>query len=150
MLVALLALGLAGCASSASSSPSSPTPPDDASTPSAEPTAAVAGDPVAVGRAFVEALARGDTATAEAMEDDTLRAAAPAAMLDQLWDQLVAQYGAFEGLADTETKEQPPYTVATVHASFANADVPLLGEYSEPGHVAAEVVADLAAWILEP
>lgn len=136
MLVALLALGLAGCASSASSSPSSPTPPDDASTPSAEPTAAVAGDPVAVGRAFVEALARGDTATAEAMEDDTMRAAAPAAMLEQLWAQLVAQYGAFGGLGDVETKEQPPYTIATVHASFANADVPLLVTVAGDGRVA--------------
>jgi thioesterase domain-containing protein len=135
MLVTLLALGLAGCASSASSSPS-PSAPTATPTPSLAPSGPAGLDAGAVGRAFVDALARGDGAAAEAMEDDTMRAAAPASMLEQLWGQLVAQYGAFERFGDVETQEQAPYTRATVPAVFANATVPLLVTVAEDGRVA--------------
>ena len=43
----------------------------------APPTPGGSADPAAVGRAFIEALAAGDTATAESMEDATMRARSP-------------------------------------------------------------------------
>lgn len=135
VLMALLVLGIAGCAATPSSAPS-PSAPAATPTASLTPSSPAGTDPVAVGRAFVEAIARGDTAAAEAMEDATMQAAAPAAMLEQLWDQLVAQYGAFEQLGDVETQEQPPYTRATVPAVFAKATVPLLVTVAGDGRVA--------------
>ena len=154
MLVTLLALALAGCASGASSSPS-PSASAATPTPSLEPSGPAGLDPAAVGRAFADALARGDTAAAESMEDDTMRAAAPASMLEQLWDQLVAQFGAFERLGDVETTEQPPYVQATVPAVFANATVPLLVTVAEDGrvaglHMGAPVVVPSPAAYVDP
>jgi dienelactone hydrolase len=103
-------------------------------TPGSTPSAGV--DPAAIGRAFVDALARGDAAAAEAMEDATMRAAAPAGMLSQLWQQLEGQMGAFRGLGAATTKEQAPYTIATVEAEFANATLPLLVTVTGDGLVA--------------
>ena len=141
LVVSLVALGLLGCASVASTPPPSSMPTEGAATPSPAmpspaPTGPAGGDPAAIGHAFIDALARGDTAAAEAMEDDAMRAAAPAAALAQLWEQLVTQFGAFEGLGDVETTEQPPYTIATVQATFANASVPLLVTVAGDGRVA--------------
>ena len=136
LVVSLVALGLLGCASVASTSPPSSMPTEGAATPSPAPTGPAGDDPAAIGHAFIDALARGDTAVAEAMEDDAMRAAAPAAALAQLWGQLVTQFGAFEGLGDVETTEQPPYTIATVQATFANASVPLLVTVAGDGRVA--------------
>lgn len=136
MLIALLALVLAGCASSASPSPSALAPADATPQPPAATTGQDGAGPAVVGRAFVDALASGDTAAAEAMEDDDMRAAAPAAALAQLWQQLVAQFGAFQGIGSVATSEQAPYTIATVEAAFANATVPLLVTVTGDGRVA--------------
>jgi dienelactone hydrolase len=137
LVAVVVSIGLAACGGGGSSTTGTPAPPTGPppGSPTAPPSPSGA-DPAAAGRAFVEAIATGDGAAAEALEDDTMRGAAPAAMLDQLWAQLVAQYGAFERLADVETKEQPPYVVVTVHAAFANADVPLLVTVADDGRVA--------------
>ena len=155
ILVALVSFGLVGCGAGATPTPS------DGLSPSAQP-GADGGDPAAVGRAFVAALARGDAAAAEEMADDAMRAAAPAASLAQLWQQLVAQFGAFEGLGDVETSEQAPYTIVTVQAAFANAILPLLvtvagdsrvaglhlGEPAAPGSSAPAASPSPAAYVL--
>jgi uncharacterized protein len=140
LLIAVVALGLGAC-SPGGPGPSATTPPGEASDAPSNPASATpAGqdgtDPAAVGRAFIEALAAGDTATAEAMEDATMRGAAPAAALGQLWEQMVAQFGAFGGLGDVTVAEQEPYMVATVGARFAKATVPLLVTVTDEGLVA--------------
>ena len=145
-LVAVVALGLTACAPGGAT-PSASTTSGDAPTPAASPS--VGSDPTgsgpigtggadagAIGRAFIEALASGDTAAAEAMEDDTMRKAAPAAALSQLWGQIVAQFGAFAGLGDVTTQVKPPYINATVQAAFANAAVPLIVTLDGNGRVA--------------
>ncbi len=129
MLIALVSLGLVGCGAGAS-------PSSDVSSPGASPLGGEAGDPAAVGRAFVDAIAGGDTAAAEALEDDTMRAAAPAASLDQLWQQLVGQFGAFQRLGATETLAQAPYTLVTIEGMFENANLPLLVTVDSDGRVA--------------
>jgi hypothetical protein len=138
MPLAVVSLGLVGCGSGSSTpSPSAPSAPPDGATPAtAAPTGAAANDPAAIGRAFVDALASGDTAAAEAVEDATMRAAAPAAGLAQLWQQIVAQAGAFQGLGAVTTSEQAPYTIAIIQGNFAAASAPLLVTVNGDGRVA--------------
>jgi dienelactone hydrolase len=89
-----------------------------------------------VGLAFVNALSTGDMAAAEAMEDTTMRGAAPAAALTQLWSQLEGQFGAFTGLGDVAVKDAAPFVNATVTTYFANATVPLIVTVDAEGLVA--------------
>ena len=107
--------------------------------PSGAPTelsGAGAPDPAAIGRAFIEALAGGDLAAAESMEDATMRAAAPAASLGVLWAQIEGQFGTFAGIGEITTTVNDPYTTAIVSARFADATVPLLVAVSAEGQVA--------------
>lgn len=103
---------------------------------SAAPDAERPSDPATIGRDFIAALATGDLAAAEAMEDPTMRAAAPAASLGVLWSQLEEQFGAYAGMLDTSVAAQDPYTNVTVTASFAKATVPLIVTLSGDGLVA--------------
>ena len=96
------------------------------------PASAVAG----IARAFLDALAKGDGAAAEALEDGTMRSAAPAAALTQLWGQLVGQFGAFGSFGEAATADAPPYTNVTVPVAFAKATVPLIVTVDKDGHVA--------------
>ena len=75
-------------------------------------------------------------AAAEAMEDATMRGAAPAAALTQLWSQLEGQFGAFTGVGDVAVKDAAPFVNATVTTYFANATVPLIVTVDAEGHVA--------------
>ena len=75
-------------------------------------------------------------AAAEAMEDATMRGAAPAAALSQLWSQFEGQFGAFTGLGEVAVKDAAPFVNATVTTYFANATVPLLVTVDAEGHVA--------------
>ena len=148
-LVVLVALLLAACGSGvatnapASGSPSPAGAPSSAGSPSsgAASLSAPSGDPASIGAAFVAALARGDDASAEAMEDATMRAAAPGAALGKLWAQFVAQYGAFGGVGTVTTTAQAPYTIAAVETSFANSTVTLTVAISSGGQVSGLHVA---------
>ena len=86
--------------------------------------------------AFVNALAGGDMTAAEAMEDATMRAAAPAAALTQLWSQIEGQFGTFTGIGDIAIADAAPFVNATVTGNFANATVPLIVTVDAEGRVA--------------
>src|SRR5450756_2639205 len=62
-----------------------------------------------VGSAFVSALARGDFAAAEGMEDGQMRSAAPAAQLSSIWQGFFGQYWAFVSVGAASTASVPPY-----------------------------------------
>jgi hypothetical protein len=128
LLIALVAVGLVACAPGGSS--------PSAETGTSPGVPAGPADPAVVGRAFIESLAAGDTASAEAMEDATMRAAAPAATLGQLWDQFVAQFGAFAAIDGVTVEQSAPYQNATVQARFATALVPLIVTVTDTGQVA--------------
>ena len=104
--------------------------------PSAATSSAAAESAVAIARDFLDALARGDTTAAEALEDATMRQAAPAAALSTLWSQLEAQFGAFGAFGAAESAAAAPYTNVTVQASFANAIVPLIVTVTTEGLIA--------------
>ncbi len=102
------------------------------------------GDPAAIARTFIDALARGDTAAAQSMEDQALVSAAPAAKLGQLWRGFVAQYGAFRSVGSVTTAVQAPYTIAAVATAFANEIVTLNVTVEAAGRVAGLHVAAVA------
>ncbi len=130
LLISLVTVGLGGCAAAGAT----PTP-EAASEPAPSGTAADGG-PTATAIAFLNALATGDASTAEAMEGATMRSAAPAATLTQLWDQLVTQLGTFSGLGGAETSQAGVFTNVTVEGQFANATVPLIVSLNADGEIA--------------
>ncbi|MGO9207377.1 MAG: alpha/beta fold hydrolase, partial [Candidatus Limnocylindrales bacterium] len=143
LIVALVAASvLAGCGSVA---PSPVTPSGAPVTPNES-----GGDPAAIGRAFIGALSRGDDATAEAMEDATMRAAAPAATLGQLWAQFITQFGAFQNIGGVTTTAQAPYTIAAVETDFATSTVTLTVAISSAGRVSGLHIAKVAAFSSAP
>ena len=135
LLVALVAATLAGCATTSSTSlPSTAVP----NTPSGVDTAAI-------GRAFVDAIARGDCAAAEAMEDAAMRSAAPATKLADGWQALVEPYGAFQSFGAVTTGTEPPYTYATVETNFVKASVSIQVTVDGRGRVAGLYVGQVSA-----
>ncbi|MCU0483420.1 MAG: alpha/beta fold hydrolase [Chloroflexi bacterium] len=88
-----------------------------------------------IGRAYVEALAAWDFAAAEALEDATLRAQAPAAALGAIWTQLQGQLGAFESIESVRVTDQAPYRLVMVRSRFARAIVDLQVTVDESGRV---------------
>jgi fermentation-respiration switch protein FrsA (DUF1100 family) len=135
---------LAGCSGSAGSPTPSATGSVAAPSPTVTPGAGAASpgstgldEPAAsTARSYVDALARGDTTAAAALEDDTMRSAAPAAQLATLWNQIVAQFGVCQGMGEIQTTPNPPYVVAVIDTSFANAVVPLQVTVDASGRVA--------------
>ena len=149
-LIVLVPLLLAACGSgtaNTSPAPASASPavataqPAGPSGGAASLSAPSSGDPASIGRSFIAALARGDDASAEAMEDATMRAAAPGATLGKLWAQFTAQYGAFGAIGTVTTTAQAPYTIAAVETSFANSTVTLTVAISTDGQVSGLHVA---------
>jgi len=71
-------------------------------------------------RQFVELLAKADFQRASQRFDDTMRQALPADKLQQAWDSLVQQFGAFQRIAGVRTTQEQGYDVAYVRCEFAN------------------------------
>ncbi len=141
-LMVLIAFLFVACGSTTPSRTSSPSAaPSSAPIPSSAPNGS---DAASTGAAYITALAHGDEAAAEGMEDATMRAAAPAAALGQLWAQFVAQYGAFQGIGTVTTTAQAPYTIAAVPTQFANSTVTLTVAVSSAGQVSGLHVAKVA------
>jgi uncharacterized protein len=123
-----------------------PTPASGAPTPSSSGGSGspVPTDPEGIARAFLGAIAVGDGATAESLEDSAMRSAAPAAALGQAWQSLTSQFGAFTGLGSATVATQAPYTVVTVDASFEKADVFMAVPVSADGKVAGLHLANVS------
>jgi dienelactone hydrolase len=135
LALVLLVYVVAACAAT-TPSPSGPAA-------STGPSPSASADPAAIGRAFIDALSRGDTASAQAMEDPAMLAAAPGPKLGQLWQGLVAQYGSFVAVGSVSTQSQPPYTIAVVPVSFAQATVTLTVTVAASGQVGGLHVAGI-------
>lgn len=131
LILFVLACLLAGCgASTASRAPAT----GGHTSPGA--TAAASAGPVPAATAFIAALAGGDDAAAQGMENATMLAAAPAAALGRIWQQLVGQYGPYGGTGTATLAAVPPYTNVTVRVEFAHAAVALGVTVDTAGKVA--------------
>lgn len=141
VLLAVVAIVLvAGCGSSTPSAAPTPTP---ASAVVSSPTPSGSADAASIGAAFVAALAAGNDAGAQAMEDPTMVAAAPASKLGQLWAQLVTAYGSFESIGSV-TAAEGAISVVSVPVSFASDIVTLTVAVSSDGRVGGLHVASVA------
>jgi dienelactone hydrolase len=100
-------------------------------------SSATAGNPAAgtTGRAFVEAMSRGDWAAAAAMMDPGLAGADAAPHLQQTGAMLVAQHGAFRSIGDVTTTAHDSGTLVGVTVIFANARVTLNVSVNAAGQV---------------
>jgi len=78
-------------------------------------------DLVPAARAFVELLVKKDFANAVATFDDTMKTAMPEAKLQETWNAVVAQVGAFKQIVKTRTEKRGAYTIVFVTSEFQNA-----------------------------
>jgi len=112
----LLVLGLA-CALLAALLPACARTPQAAPIPGPTPT----GDLTTIAVAYVQALAKGEYATAAALSEAKMNQAFPAAKMQETWQALVAQFGAFQKLGGTRTEQQAPYDYVYVTCEFEQA-----------------------------
>jgi dienelactone hydrolase len=98
---------------------------------------AITGNPAAAatGRTFVEAMSRGDWASAAAMMDPSLAGADAASHLQQTGALLVAQYGPFQSIGGVTTTAHDSGTLVGVAVTFANATVTLDVSVNAAGQV---------------
>jgi uncharacterized protein len=90
----------------------------------------------ALGRNFVMNLAARHFDKAAAMFSPQVSAALPADKLGQVWDQLLAQYGAFEQVPATLIAEQAGYHVVTVTCVFAKGMLNAIIAFDAEGRIA--------------
>jgi len=118
-LIVICALSLAaGCSQAATVAPSA-TP-----LPSVVPSTGF-DKLIPAAQTFISQLAKGDFASATSRFDDTMKGAAPAATLQQIWQQLISQFGAFKQQTGTRTNEISGYRNVFVTCEFANQTVEL-------------------------
>jgi uncharacterized protein len=119
---------------------------------------APAPDYSALADAAVNNLASHQFDKVSALFDATMAAAIPADKLPAVWDQILAQAGAFQKIISTEVDEQSPYHVATVGCAFEKASLNIIMAFDSTGHIAGlhvvpannSVAAAAAAWSAPP
>ncbi len=106
-----------------------PNPPTSPGATTSNPAAA------ATGRAFVEAMSRGDWAGAAAMMDPSLAGADAASHLQQTGATMVAMYGPFQSIGGVTTTARGSGTLVGVAVRFASATVTLNVSVNAAGQV---------------
>ena len=80
-------------------------------------------DLVASAKTFVDLLAKKDFSNAESYFDDTMKTALPQEKLQETWNALITQAGAFKRQVRTRTEERSGYNVVIVTCEFEKAAV---------------------------
>ena len=96
--------------------------PSPTATPAAT-TAPASAQTVAAGQAFVDALIAGDYAEAVKPFDATMAEAMPPDVLQQTWETLIKQLGAFQGQAGTRSEKQGAFDNVFVTMEFERANL---------------------------
>jgi dienelactone hydrolase len=78
----------------------------------------VSAERIAAAQEFVDLLVKGDYAAAEEKLDDTMKAAAPASKLEELWDSLQKQVGTFQQQTGVHTDRAQGYDLVFVTCQF--------------------------------
>lgn len=100
----------------------------------------------ALGTAFVMNLASRQFDKTAALFTPQVAAALPADKLGQVWDQLLAQEGAFQGITATLVAEQGAYHVVTVTSNFAKGMLNVVVAFDSQGRVAGLHFTPAAEW----
>ena len=88
-------------------------------------TPAAASDVVSLAQTFINQLVQGDFSGATSRFTDTMKSAAPADKLQQIWQQLTTQLGAFKQQTQAKAVVQSGITSVYVTCEFANSTVDL-------------------------
>ena len=91
---------------------------------------------VTAARSFVELLVRKDFTTAVATFDDTMKTAMPEAKLQETWNTVLAQVGAFKQVTRTRTEKRGAYTIVFVTSDFQNAALDIKVVFDQSKHIA--------------
>ncbi|HEV2340756.1 MAG TPA: alpha/beta fold hydrolase [Candidatus Acidoferrales bacterium] len=100
----------------------------------------------ALGRAFVMDLASRQFTKAAASFTPQVAAALSSDKLGQIWDQLLAQEGAFGQVSSVSVAEQGAYHVVTVTCNFAKGMLNIVVTFDAQGHVAGLHFTPAAQW----
>jgi dienelactone hydrolase len=104
-------------------------------------TRAQSSDPAARARQFIAALTQSDFAAAVAMLDVDTAAALPAAKLQQLWETLPKQVGAFRETGPVKAEASGKVTAITTECRFEKMTLDLRFTLDEAGRVGALKIA---------
>lgn len=91
---------------------------------------------VARAEAFVQNMAKGNFTAAETDFTAQMRQAAPPDKLQEIWQALVLQGGAYQKIAGTKTINEGGYTSVIVNTEFKNQTVGLLVTFDSSGNIA--------------
>lgn len=98
-----------------------------------------------IGRETVTALSQEKWSAVEARFDARMKAALPRDKLAAVWQQIVAQAGAFKNIKVIQVVEKQGYHIAVVTCAFANADLDAKVVLDEKGNIAGLFFAPSAA-----
>ena len=145
LLLVLLFL-LAGCARQttpplaveAPTSAPAEAQPTSASPAATEPAATASpaeSDLFVLAQEFINQLAAGEYEAATARFDDAMLKAAPAPALQQIWEQLLGQAGAYQQQLDASSEQVQDYTRINVTTQFEKAAVVIQVVFNEKGQI---------------
>ena len=99
------------------------------------PAATASDNTSAKAQAFVQNMAKGDFTAAEADFTAQMKEAAPPDKLQEIWQALVLQGGAFQKIAVTKTVNQGGYTSVIVNTQFQNQTIGLQVTFDASGKI---------------
>jgi len=91
---------------------------------------------ITAARAFVELLVKKDFTPAVATFDDTMKTAMPEAKLQETWNAVLSQVGAFKQIVKTRTEKRGAYTIVIVTSDFQNATLDIKVVFDQSKRVA--------------
>lgn len=126
-LLLIAALILAGCAQ-ASPVPTAIPPTGSAAGSDLQPV-------IAAAPAFVDQLVKGDFAGAFGRFDNPMKTAMPEAKLEEVWQGLLTQAGAFKAQVGTRTEEKSGYRIVYVTCQFEKAVIDVQVVFNNMGQI---------------
>lgn len=99
------------------------------------PAATASDNTSAKAQAFVQNMAKGDFTAAEADFTAQMKEAAPPDKLQEIWQALVLQGGAYQKIAGTKDINEGGYTSVIVNAEFKNQTIGLLVIFDVSGKI---------------
>jgi dienelactone hydrolase len=81
-------------------------------------------------------MSQGDFAAVETQFDETMQSQLPAGTLKGAWDQIVANYGPYQGQKDVTTSQQGGFNNVVVTTQFASTDLNIRAVFGQDGRVA--------------
>lgn len=91
---------------------------------------------ITAARAFVEQMVKQDFSAAVATFDDTMKAAMPAAKLQETWDTVLNAVGPFKQVRKATTEKQGQYTIVFVTCSFQKAIIDIKVVFDQSKRIA--------------